>query len=100
MILCVFVFFVFGILGMDLFRGRATQRCVFVGDRTVAGEYVPLPTSEWEKSAKASRHLLMDGECDARCGAGDVPAGPSDMRCGSGHVECPREYECMALGRG
>ena len=86
MYLTIFVFFVFSVLGMELFRGQGSQRCILKGP-TFDDDYPK--TSDWT--------ILPDDytlPIEGRTCGGNFQCPTIDLGNGTRHV-----YECYHLGR-
>jgi hypothetical protein len=81
-LLTIFIFFVFSVLGMELFQGQGGYRCLDMTnyDSTKPESFVVMPLD------------LLNPD------TGKIFTGIEDRHCG-GDFECPAPYTCMAVGR-
>ena len=90
--LTLFVFFVFSVLGMELFQGQASQRCILPLEGFVE-EYPN--TDKWVILSDAYTYPIEGRTCGGDFTCPEVPEGT--MRMGE---EIPAgKYECYHLGR-
>jgi len=79
--LTIFVFFVFSVLGMELFQGQGSQRCI--------------DPSNWDEATQTGSWTMLPDDAHALQNLGD-------RRCG-GDFQCPKigdvQYKCFNTGK-